>query len=212
MNSKYLSAFVTGVLFLILIALVRFVDVAAIGPAGTSIGLSHLNGALHSLIGEHELWYNITKILGVAAFVPALLFALAGLIQMISRKSLLQVDREILGLGGLYVVMVVFYALFEIVVVNYRPVIEEGMDFPEASFPSSHTMLACIIMGSAFMLIERYVRSRAVAGLLRIICVVMMVVIVVGRLISGVHWFTDILGGVLISATLLFIYAGFIED
>ena len=33
-------------------------------------------------------------------------------------------------------------------------------------------------------------------------------VLMVGRLLSGVHWLTDIIGGVLISLGLLFLFAG----
>ncbi len=212
MRNGYLRAVITCILFLILIGLVRFVDVAAIGPAGTSIGLSHLNGAVHSIIGQHDFWYTVTEILGYASFLVAGLFALVGLIQLISNRSLFQVDKEILALGGLYVVVIGLYILFEVIVVNYRPVLMDGLDFPEPSFPSSHTMLAFVIMGSAAMLCERYIRSRALSRILQIICIVVLAIIVVGRLISGVHWFTDILGGVLLSLTLLNIYAGIIAD
>ncbi|MCQ2492106.1 MAG: phosphatase PAP2 family protein [Lachnospiraceae bacterium] len=212
MNKKILTASVTGVLFLILIAMVKFVDVAAIGPAGTSIGLSHLNGAVHSLIGEHELWYSITEILGYASFLIAGLFALVGLLQLISSRSLFGVDKEIFLLGCLYVVVIGLYILFEVLVINYRPVLTDGLDFPEASFPSSHTLLAFVILGSAAMLVDRYVRSKAVARIFKIILIAALVIIVVGRLISGVHWFTDICGGVLLGLTLINVYGGCIGD
>jgi undecaprenyl-diphosphatase len=35
-----------------------------------------------------------------------------------------------------------------------------------------------------------------------------LVIAVAGRLLSGVHWFTDIVGGVLISMTLLACFSG----
>ena len=77
---------------------------------------------------------------------------------------------------------------------------------PEASFPSSHTMLVCVIMGSAAMLINRYIRNKPLNRILRAVCYVIIGVTVVGRLIAGVHWFMDILGGILISVTLLSLY------
>ncbi len=212
MNKKILTAGVTGVLFVILIAMVKLVDVAAIGPAGTSIGLSHLNGAVHNLIGEHELWYSITEILGYASFLIAGLFALVGLLQLISSRSLFGVDKEIFLLGCLYVVTVGFYILFEVVIINYRPVLMDGLDYPEASFPSSHTLLAFVILGSAAILIDRYVRSKALARIIKVLFIAVLLIIVVGRLISGVHWFTDICGGVLLGLTLINIYGGLIED
>ncbi|MBO6094010.1 MAG: phosphatase PAP2 family protein, partial [Oscillospiraceae bacterium] len=82
---------------------------------------------------------------------------------------------------------------------------------PEASFPSSHTMLVCVIMGSSIPLLGKYVKSDVLCTVLRIICAAIIAVTVIGRLISGVHWFTDILGGILISVMLLNLYAEILE-
>ena len=193
-------------LTVILIALVRLVDAAPIGAQGTSIGLSHLNQFVFDLFGVNMLWYNITDWLGVAAVLTGFVFAVKGLVQLIKRRSLLKVDREILSLGGLYIVVIGLYLFFENVIINYRPIIMPDNTSPEASFPSSHTMLVCVIMGSAAMLINRYIRNKPLNRILRAVCYVIIGVTVVGRLIAGVHWFTDILGGILISVTLLSLY------
>ena len=193
-------------LTVILIALVRLVDAAPIGAQGTSIGLSHLNQFVFDLFGVNMLWYNITDWLGVAAVLTGFVFAVTGLVQLIKRRSLLKVDREILSLGGLYIVVIGLYLFFENVIINYRPIIMPDNTSPEASFPSSHTMLVCVIMGSAAMLINRYIRNKPLNRILRVVCFVIIGVTVVGRLIAGVHWFTDILGGILISVTLLSLY------
>ena len=193
-------------LTVILIALVRLVDAAPIGAQGTSIGLSHLNQFVFDLFGVNMLWYNITDWLGVAAVLTGFVFAVTGLVQLIKRRSLLKVDREILSLGGLYIVVIGLYLFFENVIINYRPIIMPDNTSPEASFPSSHIMLVCVIMGSAAMLINRYIRNKPLNRILRAVCYVIIGVTVVGRLIAGVHWFTDILGGILISVTLLSLY------
>ena len=193
-------------LTVILIALVRLVDAAPIGAQGTSIGLSHLNQFVFDLFGVNMLWYNITDWLGVAAVLTGFVFAVTGLVQLIKRRSLLKVDREILSLGGLYIVVIGLYLFFENVIINYRPIIMPDNTSPEASFPSSHTMLVCVIMGSAAMLINRYIINKPLNRILRAVCYVIIGVTVVGRLIAGVHWFTDILGGILISVTLLSLY------
>ena len=205
-HRRILTAGVGGVLTVILIALVRLADVAPIGAQGTSIGLSHLNQFVFDLFGVHILWYNITDWLGVAAVLTGFVFAVTGLVQLIKRRSLLKVDREILSLGGLYIVVIGLYLFFENVIINYRPIIMPDNTSPEASFPSSHTMLVCVIMGSAAMLINRYIRNKPLNRILRAVCYVIIGVTVVGRLIAGVHWFTDILGGILISVTLLSLY------
>jgi len=211
-QKKYaLSAGISGLLFAALIVLVRLVDVQAIGPEGTRIGLSHLNRFVFELLGVHMLWYEITDWLGIAAIGMALLFAMVGLIQWIMRKSIWKVDRELLLLGGLYLIVIGLYVLFELAVVNYRPVIMPGSTQPEASFPSSHTMLVCVIMGSAIPLLGEYVKSDVLCKALRIICAAIIAITVIGRLFSGVHWLTDILGGILISVILLNVYAESLE-
>ena len=202
-----LFAAVSGLSAALLIILVRFVDVRPIGPEGTSIGLSHLNQSVFDRFGVNMLWYEITDWLGVAAVLTAFLFALTGMVQLIKRRSLLKVDRAILALGGLYIIVAGLYILFEVLIVNYRPIIMPGGTGPEASFPSSHTMLVCVIMGSAMMLIDGYIGVKTLQSLLRIICAVIIGVTVIGRSIAGVHWFTDILGGILISAALLALFA-----
>ena len=206
-NRNLLFAAVSGLSAALLIILVRFVDVRPIGPEGTSVGLSHLNQFIFDRFGVNMLWYEITDWLGVAAVLTAFLFALTGMVQLIKRRSLLKVDRAILALGGLYIIVIGLYVLFEVLIVNYRPIIMPGGTGPEASFPSSHTMLVCVIMGSAMMLIDRYITGKTLLSLLRIICAVIIGVTVIGRSIAGVHWFTDILGGILISAALLALFS-----
>ena len=211
-RKKYaLTAGISGLLFALLIILVRFVDVQAIGPEETRIGLSHLNRFAFEMLGVHMLWYEITDWLGIAAIFTAFLFAVAGLAQWVKRKSIWKVDGEILVLGGLYLILIGLYVLFELAVVNYRPIVMPGSSHPEASFPSSHTMLVCVIMGSAILLLGKYVKSDVLSTVLRVICAAIIAITVIGRLISGVHWFTDILGGILISVMLLNLYAEILE-
>ena len=205
-NNLFVSG-ISGLLVMILIVLVRFVDVRPIGPEGTSIGLSRLNGFFFRISGVNILWYHITDWLGVAAILVAFLFAMAGFVQLIKRRSILKVDREILAIGGLYIVVIGLYVLFEIVIVNYRPIIMPDGTHPEASFPSSHTMLVCVIMGSAIMLIGKYLKEKPLCRVLRGFYSAIIGITVIGRLIAGVHWFTDIVGGILISIFLLSLFS-----
>lgn len=208
---KLLIAGISGLLFTVLIVLIQFVDVQAVGPEGTRIGLSHLNRFVLETLGVHMLWYEITDWFGIATVVTAFLFAVTGLMQWMKRRNIWKVDKEILALGGLYLIVIGLYVLFELAVVNYRPILMPGNTHPEASFPSSHTMLVCVIMGSSIPLLGKYVKSDVLCTVLRIICAAIIAVTVIGRLISGVHWFTDILGGILISVMLLNLYAEILE-
>lgn len=191
--------------------LVRCVDVAPIGPAGTSIGLSHINGEIHESLGRGETWYKISKYLGYVSLAMAAAVALLGLWQLIQRKSLQMVDREIKVLIGLYAVVAILYVLFNKIAINYRPVLEAGQTVPEPSFPSTHTMLACTIFGSAVMVIPKYVKNPGAAKALQACCIIALVVTVIARLLSGMHWFTDIIGGLLLSGALLALTGGLIR-
>ena len=211
MRKKMGKAAISFALFILTIALVTCVDVEAIGPAGTTIGLSHVNKAVHDLIGVHMIWYKITNLLGFWAILCGAVFACIGLKQLITRKSLKQVDPQILALGGLFVLLGVIYVLFEKAVVNCRPVLMEGETVPEASFPSSHTVLAFVIFGAIAMMLKDYLQDRKLVSMLQNACLVLILVSVIGRLISGVHWFTDILGGVFLSYALLMVFSGILE-
>lgn len=212
MKTKVIASVICLILFLLLIAGVKTVDVAPIGPEGTSIGLSGINGAIHEATDVSLLLYKLTNYLGILSILVGLCFALFGLIQLIRRKSLLKVDTEILVLGGLYIVLALLYVLFELVVINTRPAILPGEVHPEASFPSSHTMLTFVILGSIMMIIGKYVKNRSICTLVQVVCGILIMVMVFGRLLSGVHWFTDILAGVLISTALLFSFAAVLDQ
>ena len=212
MKKKCITSAVCFGLFLLLILLIKTVDVAAVGPEGTEIGLSKLNVAVHNLFGENLDWYKVTNVLGYLAILIGLCFAAMGGLQLIYRRSILKVDKEILLLGALYVVTVIFYIFFEKVIVNYRPILLPDGEGVEASFPSSHTMLSCVILGSGLQLLKKYgKKNKTLQLVLTVVFAVMLALIVAGRLISGVHWFTDILGGILLSVALLNAYEGLLK-
>ncbi len=211
MRKKVGKACISFALFILVIALVTCVDLAPVGPANTTIGMSHLNKAVHDLIGVHMFWYQVTNLLGFWAILCGAIFACIGLKQLIERKSLKQVDAKILALGGLFVLLGIIYVLFEKVVINCRPVLMEGETVPEASFPSSHTVLAFVIFGAIAMMLKDYLQDKRLVSMLQNACLVLILVSVIGRLISGVHWFTDILGGIFLSYALLMVFSGLLE-
>ena len=198
-------------LFVVLIILVKTVDVAAIGPENTEIGLSHINQTVHEVFGINMFWYKLTEVFGILALLVVAIFAVMGLVQLIKRKSIAKVDREILCLGGVYAVTLATYALFEKVVINYRPIIEEGAEHVEASFPSSHTMLIVTVFATLTFVIGEYVKADKLQGLIRIVSLVIVCLTIVGRLVCGVHWFTDILGGCLISLCFINLFDHFLR-
>ena len=210
MNRKSKIQIFTGLAFTIAFAvwtlLVLCVDTREIGPCGSSVGFAELNGRFHSLTGENMQLYVITDWLGLVPIAIAFFFAIFGLIEWIKRKSILKVDYSILVLGGFYILVIAVYLFFESVVINYRPVLIDGC--LEASYPSSTTMLVTTVMPSTLMEVLRRIERGRVRALAVISVFLFTAFMVVGRIISGVHWITDIIGGALISAGLLFFYAG----
>lgn len=211
MKKRFIGAGIFLLLFILLIVGIKTIDIAAIGPVGTEIGFASLNGGFHDLFGEWTLLDTLTDVGLVSAFVVVLIFAVTGLVQLVQRKSLGKIDREILSLGGLYLLTVVVFLFFEFVIVNYRPILEEGQTFPEASFPSTHVLLCVVILGSAFLAVGRFLRKGPFRTILRILLAFDLVFSVVGRAIAGVHWLTDILGGLLIGLSLVFLFWGMLE-
>ncbi len=197
------SLFLSFVIFTVLVACF---DVQPIGPEQSAVGFAAINQFVFRMTGVQLLWYHITDWLGIAALLVVSGFAAAGLWQLIQRKDIRKVDRDILVLGAFYVLVMVCYVFFERVVINCRPVIlEEGL---EASYPSSHTVLIVCVMATAAMQIRtRCLRKKKLCFTVDIAAALISVVTVIGRLLSGVHWFTDIVGGLLLSAALVALYA-----
>ena len=211
MKKKSRRLFFVGVsllaAFVLWTVLIRFVDVQAIGSQESSVGFATLNGFVHNITGVNVSLYVITDWLGLVPIGVAFGFAVLGLVQWIKRKSILKVDRSILVLGGFYTVVVAVYVLFETVVINYRPTLIDG--YLEASYPSSTTMLVMCVMPTAMMQLRARIKNKVFSRCVMIAIAVFIVFMVIGRLVSGVHWITDIIGGTLLSAGLVTVYDAF---
>ena len=196
-------------LFFLFTALVMTVDVQPIGPNGSTVGLASINGAFRDALGTtesyNELWYNISELAGLIPLATAGCFAIFGLCQAIKRKSLFKVDSHLFVLAGFYAVLLLAYVGFEIIEINFRPVLIEGE--LEASYPSSHTMLSIGIMTTAiFELHELIKNKKALLIIFDVACIAVALTVLLGRLLSGVHWLTDIIAGILIVSALICLY------
>ena len=184
--------------------LVSVVDVRPIGPDGSSVGFATLNRFIYGLTGVNWFLYSITDWMGLVPIAMALGFAILGLVQLMTRKSLWRVDRSILALGLLYIVVMTAYVFFETVVINYRPVLING--YLEASYPSSTTLLVLCVMPTAAMQFKARIQNTMLRRCVVITMVAFIAFMVIGRLLSGVHWITDIIGGALLSTGLVTVY------
>ena len=187
---------------------VRFIDVKAIGPDGSCVGFATVNAMIHKLTGVHWLLYHITDWLGLVPIFVAMGFALLGLMQWIKRKKLREVDYSIFILAGFYIVVIAIYILFEFITVNYRPVLIDGV--LEKSYPSSTTLLVMCVMPTAIMQLKNRIKNTSLRKCVIFLISTFIVFMVAGRLASGVHWFTDILGGAILSTGLVMMYRYFL--
>jgi undecaprenyl-diphosphatase len=210
-SAKYF--WMTGVLalgaFALWTILVQTVDVRPAGETRTMVGFASLNGWIHQLTGVHMELYTLTDWLGLVPVLVCLLFGGVGLVQLLQRKSLRKVDRDILLLGIYYLLSVGCYLLFEVVPINYRPVLIEGR--MEASYPSSTTLLVLSVMPTLVFQAGRRLKNRKTQKVIGAFAVAFSLFMVVGRLISGVHWITDIVGSVLLGSGLFLIYRAAVE-
>ena len=211
---------VFGLAFIVLLILLLTADVQTVrvGTTNTSIGLATINVAIHDAIGVHKTWYNATEILGILSIAIGLCFCALTLYRWIKRKKLRKVSKYLLALVGVYVLIAAIYVIFEVVTVNYRPIIMPGKTEPEGSFPSSHTLLILVIMATGIKAFNKVIRHsysrdtrKKLGAVVSIIFAIIAVVGVVGRLVSGVHWFTDILASVLLSFSIIFAYLAVVE-
>ncbi len=191
-------------LFLIWTVALQFVDVGAIGPQGSSVGFATLNKMVHSITGVHMPLYTITDWLGLVPICFIMGFGILGLCEWIKRRNLFKVDYSILTLGGFYIIVMAAYIFFEIFVVNYRPILINGN--LEASYPSSTTMLVMCVMPTAIMQFKLRIKNIGLKKCVSILIVTFVSFMVIARLLSGVHWFSDIIGGALLSSGLVLIY------
>ena len=190
--------------FLLWTALIRCVDVQAAGPNGTKVGFAAFNLWFHKLTGVHMTVYTITDWLGLVPIAVCLGFGVVGVFQLIRRGSLLRVDPDIILLGLYYILVILAYLTFEMVPINYRPVLINGV--LEASYPSSTTLLVLSVMPTLKLQIDRRTDKPLVRNVTSLFVSVFSAFMVIGRLIAGVHWATDIIGAVFLSMGLFWLY------
>lgn len=191
-------------MFVIWTTLILTVDVQPLGQNGTSIGFATFNCWFHHFTGVNMAIYTITDWMGLVPVVICLIFAGIGLGQLIKRRSLFRVDADIMILGVYFIIVFLAYAIFEMIPINYRPILIEGR--MEASYPSSTTLLVLSVMPALIEQIQRRLSGIKMKRIITIAAIAFSVFMVAGRSVSGVHWFTDIVGGILLSAGLFKLY------
>ena len=184
--------------------LIRQVDVQPAGPNGSAVGFAAFNTWFHRITGVHWTLYTLTDWLGLVPILVCVCFGVLGAVQLFRRKSLCKVDTDIVLLGIYYILVIAAYLFFEMVPVNYRPVLIDGV--LEASYPSSTTLLVLSVMPTLKFQTDRRCGNAEIRRLTTAFVILFSAFMVIGRLISGVHWVSDIIGSVLLSSGLYLLY------
>ena len=203
-KKQFISGITFVVIFIIWTWLIQKVDVKPVGQNGTDIGFATFNCWFHKLTGVHMGLYTITDWLGLVPVFVCIVFGGIGLRQLIQRKSLFRVDFDLIYLGIYYVIVIFGYLFFEIYPINYRPILIEGI--MEASYPSSTTLLVLSVMPTLMLQVNRITENRYAKRGIYAFTIVFSVFMVIGRLVAGVHWFTDIVGAFFLSTGLFDLY------
>lgn len=184
--------------------LILTVDVQPVGVNGTVVGFATLNCSFHNMTGVNMTIYHITDLLGLVPLFCCMIYGAVGFVQLLQRKSLLKVDIDILLLGVYYVIVIFGYLIFEMIPINYRPILIDGR--MEVSYPSSTTLLVSSVMPTVIFQIDRRIKNRVVRRIISPSTILFSLFMLIGRTIAGVHWLTDIIGLVFLSAGLFLIY------
>ena len=191
-------------LFIIFTFLVENFDLKPIGIQNSMVGMATINQFFKEILGQSELWYNITTITGIITLFIVLGFFIFGVIQFIKRKKIAKVDFDIILFDVYIIFLILIYWIFETYLINYRPIMLEKV--LEPSYPSSHTFFVSSIMGVVIIIFNNRIKNGVFKNIIKIFSFLIIILTVFGRFMSGVHWFTDILGGVILSILLIFLY------
>ena len=205
-----IGALVFFALFGVFMYMAQNYDVQAIGPLGSEVGFATFNKSVAEAFPQNDIMYELTQLLGYFSIFICAVFGCIGAKQLFTTKSLKKVDPDLICLGILYILAIISYVIFTKVVINYRPILEEGV--LEASFPSSHTVLGNVVFASLLIEIKRRVKDPLKVLIGTIGCLAMITIIIGGRLLSGWHWASDITAGVILSIALIFVFLAILPE
>ena len=190
--------------FILFTVLITTVDVKVFKATDSKIGFYSLNTKVLNLISGSEKWDKITDLGIIFLMACCLIPPFVGFIQLIKRKSLKKVDFCLVAFTISVGILVLFFILFEVVHVNYRPILENGKK--KGSYPSSHTLGATFAFLALNSLLLKYVKNKYAYYTLSALLAVISVITIVGRLLCQMHFITDIIGAILLSCAVYFTY------
>ena len=209
---NFIPALSLTFVFIVWTILVKTIDMNYILNVGY-IGFSHFNFQINDYVldfGKTDLFNKLTDVGLYLTFLFDLGFAILGIVQWIRRKSIKKVDPIIFILLVTYITVVVEYFIFEIVKINYSP-----LSTPEdlhASYPSTHVLLFISFLMTGVIALFNYVKANNFIKYISIsFGVLLSIAYAVMRLLSGRHYFTDIVASLFLSASIIALFIGLIK-
>lgn len=188
-------------LFLLLIILLQF-DKNIITISGKEVGLSHINDLID--YKSNKKLDIISDILLYTSFIVAIAGVVIGLYQLITRKSLFKVDSFIIIFGIFLVAAVILWILFDYVIkINYRP-----LNPNEGSFPSTHVLLTVFLTNVGGLMLAKYCKNTTLIIVAYVVSLLFIILVVLFRILSGMHYITDVFGGLFLGFSLSYLFNG----
>lgn len=213
MKKRIIKDLILGItlimMFGVFTLLVMKYDIKNIGVNKTTIGFATLNSWFNKTTGIRLMFYSITDWLELLPLIVCVCFGLIGLKQLLSRKKIFLVDHDILLLGIYYIIVILLYLLFDKMCINYRPILIEGK--LEVSYPSSTVLLVLCVMLTLTFQINRRVKNDKTKIYLETLNNIYIIFMLFGRIVSGVHWITDIIGSIILALGLFKLYISFVN-
>lgn len=162
-------------------------------------GFTKWEGSADRFFAAHRTaaWNSVTKIASLVGDTPAIIAVAA--VSFVALRVVTRRWRASVFVLAAMVGEVSIFSSATIVVDRARPTVThlDGSP-PTSSFPSGHTAAATTMYGLLAIIAVTYAGRTAVRVLAVAVAVVIVVSIGVSRLYRGMHYPTDVLGGVLL--------------
>jgi len=99
---------------------------------------------------------------------------------------------------------VIFNTIFKYIIKRDRPNILRLISQGGYSYPSGHSMITMCCYGYLFYYVYNYVKNKYLRIFLLILLGILIISIPISRIYLGVHYFSDIIGGLLLGGCILF--------
>lgn len=101
--------------------------------------------------------------------------------------------------------------LLKVIVKRVRPDVNRLIEIGGYSFPSGHAMVSMVLYGLVAYIIYKMVKIKSLRNILISINLLVILLIGISRIYLGVHYFSDIVVGFLISIIFLIVVICFLE-